>query len=378
MIPSRQPIRLQLTFPTNLAPSGLAPDFGVVATLERGGGAGDPFPLAVFSWKLSSTDQKSGDLVMDRVPDKLLSTVDWPNLSPDGKLRSGAADALVSVRAPAIVLVTVITALLYIFASLSISAPAPGLGARLNPLRLAVDGSGRASLANMQIIFFSVIVLYLVAYVLLRTGTLASLSNDVLLLLGIAGIGSVGGTLATSTTQRLSFDNWAWVKGKHWTRPTGDHVSGPQWSDLFTTAGDFDPYKFQMLSFSSVIGISLLTIGLNGLGDFAIPQSLLGVIGLSQATYIGGKIVTRSTFGDLDKKLTELRKAQADFLTATAAAWQPPTSPGTPGRQDQLAAAITANPERYRAFKVLVDPAYTMFAELFADRDEHPNLEPDP
>jgi hypothetical protein len=214
---------------------------------------------------------------------------------------------------------------------------------------------------------------------LLRTGILASLSDTVLLLLGMAGIGSIGGKLATVNTQRLSFDNWAWAKQKGWTTSTGDHVNNPQWSDFFTTNDDFDPYKFQMLSFSFVVGIALLMTGLTGLANFAIPTALLGVIGLSQATYIGGKIATPARFGDLDGKLTELRKSQEDFLTSTADKWVPLTPAGTaPARTAQLAAAETDNRAKYLAFKALVGPAYAMFSELFVAKGATPNLEPDP
>lgn len=301
----------------------------------------------------------------------------------DSKSYTGTADTLVSARLPAVLLAAAITILFYVFGALTISLPplpAPARRRRfkrLSPLWLAVDGSGRASLSNLQIIFFSVIVLYLVAYILLRTGILASLSDTVLLLLGIAGVGSVGGKLATVNTQRLSFDNWAWAKQKGWTTSTGDHVNNPQWSDFFTTNDDFDPYKFQMLSFSFVVGVALLMTGLAGLANFAIPPALLGVIGLSQATYIGGKIVTPARFGDLDSKLAELRKAQEDFLTSTADKWVPLTVPGTQ-RAAQLAAAEADNRAKYLTFKALVGPAYTMFAELFVAKGATPNFEPDP
>ncbi len=342
IIPDDQPIALHLTFPENL-PATPTPDFGVV------GSAGSDVVFPIVSWTPSSADLKKGDLAVGPVPDDLLSgKLCWSPLRlfvaacADGKRYTGTADARVSARLPAVLLAAAITILFYVFGALTISLPLLPAPARQRPFRrfsplwLAVDGSGRASLSNLQIIFFSVIVLYLVAYILLRTGILASLSDTVLLLLGIAGVGSVGGKLATVNTQRLSFDNWAWAKQKGWTTSTGDHVNNPQWSDFFTTKDDFDPYKFQMLSFSFVVGIALLMTGLTGLANFAIPTALLGVIGLSQATYIGGKITTPARFGDLDSKLTELRKAQEDFLTSTADKWVPLTPTGTPERAAQL------------------------------------------
>jgi hypothetical protein len=377
VIPNAQPITLHLASPEKL--TSPAPEFGVVGSA---GSSAEVFPI--LAWTPSSADPRKGDLVIGAVPGVLLSGVGWSHLNllvvacADGKTHTGTADALISLRLPSAVLAAAFTVLFYVFGALTISVPAPSRWKRLSPLWLALDGSGRASLSNLQIIFFSVIVLYLVSYILLRTGILASLSDTVLLLLGIAGVGSVGGKLATVNTQRLSFDNWAWTKRKGWTTTTGNHVSRPQWSDFFTTNDDFDPYKFQMLSFSFVIGVALLMTGLSGLANFAIPPALLGVIGLSQATYVGGKIVAPVSFGDLDNKLTELRKAQDDFLAATADKWVPPTAAGTPQRAAQLAAAEADNRAKYLKFQALVGPAYTMFSELFVDKGATPNLEPDP
>jgi hypothetical protein len=385
IIPSSQPITLHLAFPANIPITGPTPDFGVV------GSTGSEWVFPIYSWKLSSTDPKNGDLVVGSVPDRVLSWIGWPRLhlfvvacGADGKTYTGTANALVSVRVPSIVLAATITVFFYVCGAFTISIPA-GRRKGLSPLWLSIEGSGRASLSNLQIIFFSVIVLYLVAYILLRTGILANLSNSVLLLLGIAGVGSVGGKLATRNSQRLSFDNWAWVKRKGWTTATGYQVSRPQWSDLFTTNGNFDPYKFQMLSFSFLIGVSLLTTGLSGLvANFTVPTALLAVIGVSQATYIGGMKFgpmaqeAALAFGYLDKKLTELRKAQEDFLTATADTWVPLTAAGTAQRAAQLAAARTDNSAKYIKFELLVGDAYTMFAELFVARGATPNLEPDP
>jgi hypothetical protein len=132
------------------------------------------------------------------------------------------------------------------------------------------------------------------------------------------------------------------------------------------------------VSFSFVIGIALLMVGLSGLANFTIPESLLGVIGLSQATYIGGKIAAPATFSGLDAKLTDLRKAQADFLGATADKWVPPTKPGTQARKDQLTAAKADNRAKYVAFQTLVGPAKEMFDALFKVGGDPPNLEPDP
>jgi hypothetical protein len=350
MIPSDQPVTLHLTFPADLPAT---PSFVVAGTLGR---ANRAFPVRSWTPASSGADaRRSGDLVIDPIPEQAILADGSTSLRLNvlactgGALQLGTTTGFLSSHLINIGIALAITLVLYIIGALSIPRRSEGRWSRLNPLWMALDGSGRASLAQMQIIFFTVIVLYLVTYILLRTGILASLSQSVLLLLGIAGVGSIGGTLATNNTQRLSFENWAWLRHKGWTTATGLHVDAPRWRDIFTTNDEFDPYKFQMVSFSFVIGTALLMVGLNGLADFTIPQTLLGLIGLSQATYIGGKIVTPTNFADLDTQLTELRKAQDDFLAATADKWiTPPTPPAT-----ALDAAKADNRAAYLKFKAL-------------------------
>ena len=380
MIPSDQPITLHLMFPANLAAS---PVFKISGKLtEDAGATWQDFPMK--GWQ-PAADNKNGDLVLEPVPDAQLSPAPFSRLhlvvaacigdKPPALV--GRTEALISLRWLAFVGALAITLLFYVLGAQSMSKPA-SRWARLSPLNLVLDGSGRASLSQMQIIFFSVIVLFLVSYILLRTGILASLSNDVLMLLGIAGAGSLGGQLATNRTLRVSFDNWSWMKRKGWLADGGFHVEQAQWGDLFSTNDVFDPYRFQMLSFSFVIGISLMMIGLTDLANFSIPTSLVGVIGLSQVTYIGGKITAPATFSDLDTKLTALRAAQDDFLAATADRWVPLTPAGTPERAAQLDTAKQDNRQKYTAFKNLVGPAYDMFTTLFKLRGDNPDREPDP
>jgi hypothetical protein len=386
MIPSAQPITLHISFPADL-PAATASEPAPAFTVS--GKLGDDKsttwqPYQVLSWQPATDNKRAGDLMLEAAHGSELGQVFPTRIElvvaacSGGTLQVGRTSGLVSLRVPAFVVAAVITLLLYVWGALSIKTSVQPKWKRLNPLWLALDGGGRASLSQMQIIYFSVIVLFLVSYILLRTGILASLSNNVLLLLGIAGVGSVGGQLATNNTGRISFENWAWLKHKKWTADAGFHVDKPSWNDLFSTNDVFDPYRFQMVSFSFVIGIALLMVGLSGLANFTVPESLLGVIGLSQATYIGGKIAAPANFSGLDAKVTDLRKAQADFLGATADKWVPPTDPGTQARTDQLTAARADNKAKYVAFQTLVGPAKEMFDELFKVRGGNPNLEPDP
>ena len=172
-------------------------------------------------------------------------------------------------------------------------------------------------------------------------------------------------------------------RGSVWKQPVldridgGFHVEKPKWADLFTTNDVFDPYRFQMVSFSFVIGIALLIIGVNGLANFSIPTALLGVIGLSQVTYLGGKISAPATFSQLDDKLTAARKAQDDFLKATSPRWVTPAITAAE-KAARLQAARLDGRDTYLAFRSLICPAYEMFETLYTSRGQQPNLEPDP
>src|SRR4029077_13637142 len=89
----------------------------------------------------------------------------------------------------------------------------------------------------------------------------------------------------------------------------------------------FDVYHFQMLIFSLVVGVALLQVGFTDLSAFTIPAALLAVLGLSQALYVGGKLVASPACGDLDKALTELRNRETAFVEAALGFVPPVGSP---------------------------------------------------
>ncbi len=367
LIPSDQPIVLDIFGPETVMTEDV--QFRAAYNLSK---IGD---LGVISWKKAEGNASNRVLTLDPIH------VDWNAIFPrihvyvlacdKGRklLTYGSIPAPVSVGLQASVLAVAVTVLAYVLCALGYAKINPR-SKPLSPIWLARDFTGRASLSQMQIIFFSVIVLFLVTYILLRTGVLADLSEYVLALLGIAGVGSVAGKIGTYNTDRLDFANMAWAVRKQWiSNAAGWQVAEPKMSDLVTTAGEFDPYKFQMVAFSAVVGIALFIIGVNGLADFAIPPALLGVIGLSQATYVSGKVFGTGSMKELNKKLSDLREIEASFLQKSAAAWQQATP---------LDAAIALDQVGHMAFKTAVGPAWTMFSELIQQHTNTPNLNPSP
>ena len=91
-----------------------------------------------------------------------------------------------------------------------------------------------------------------------------------------------------------------------------------KWKDIVTTGGEFDATRFQMITFSLLVGGALLTAGseLMDLSRFDIPTTLLGILGLSQIVYVGGKLTAPPAISDLNAQILKLRKAETDLSTS--------------------------------------------------------------
>lgn len=227
-------------------------------------------------------------------------------------LVSTIVDENVSRRGLCALLAGAFTVLLYLAVALAVALKKSEgrSGFSFNPVVITAGFTGRGSLSRLQIFFFTLIVAGLLFYIWLRTGVLSGLSQDVLLLLGIAGAGAAGAEVTAVSRNRLSLENWAWLKHRGWTKPDD---AEPRWRDLITSGNSFDVYKFQMLTFSLIVGLSLMFTGLTELAEFTIPPTLLGVLGLSQVVYVGGKAVAPATFEEVNKALDALRKHERDI-----------------------------------------------------------------
>jgi hypothetical protein len=182
-----------------------------------------------------------------------------------------------------------------------------------NPVVLSAGPNGLGSATNLQILFFSLIVFGVVCYIWMMTGHLTGLSSTVVLLMGISGIGATAAAGADLATNRLTFDNWAWLINRGWLPPGGvAEVNAAKWKDIFTTSGSFDVYRFQMICFSVVVGVSIISVGTqaNDLATFEVPAALLGILGLSQVVYVAGKLVAPPSISDLDAQISKLQVAE--------------------------------------------------------------------
>jgi hypothetical protein len=194
----------------------------------------------------------------------------------------------------------------------------------MNPAKVAAGPDGRGSLSTFQTLAFSLAVAALITLLLLQTGTLVDLSGSILTLLGISGIGA---TIAKGTDNQrntLSAENRAWLLRHNWI-PMAKHVvdsSNATWRDFFTTDGVFDVYRYQSFIFGLVVIGGLVAAGASQLSTFVVPNTILGIVGLSQVVYIGGKLVTPTNISDLNAAIVGLRSDEVKLKTAAVATKQ--------------------------------------------------------
>ena len=180
----------------------------------------------------------------------------------------------------------------------------------LNPVVLTAGSNGMGSATKLQVFFFSLLIFGVVLYIWLLSGHLTEMSSTVLLLMGISGIGATASAGAELTKNRLDFQNWSWLVNRGWLPKGGvAEVNMAKWKDIVTTGGELDATRFQMITFTLLVGGALLMAGsdLMDLSSFDIPTTLLGILGLSQVVYVGGKLTAPPAVSDLNEQIQKLR-----------------------------------------------------------------------
>jgi hypothetical protein len=188
----------------------------------------------------------------------------------------------------------------------------------LDPVVLSSDVFDRGSLAKLQILFFTLLVAYGLVFITMRTGQLSSISSTVVYLLGISALGALGTKVASTSRDRLSSRNWAWLVSRQ-VLPINDpgKEGRPRWTDLVMSDAELDIYKLQALVFSVIVGVAMIMGGFS-LATFSVPQELLEILGLSQLVFVGGRFAGATTLGDLDDLVNELRKREQQLRQAAA------------------------------------------------------------
>lgn len=152
-------------------------------------------------------------------------------------------------------------------------------------IKLLEGRSGRFSLSNLQILMWTLLVLFSMSYVWINQGEMMTLTQGILALLGISGGTSVLSRFVPSTAGTAPA-----------TASTGTSDSTGSFRDMLRSEdGQFDLLRFQMLGFTVFTWLYALVSVIRA--DFfpEIPENLYYLMGLSSAAYLLGKSQSSGT-----------------------------------------------------------------------------------
>jgi hypothetical protein len=187
----------------------------------------------------------------------------------------------------------------------------------LDPAVLSASDYGAASMANLQILWFSMIVTWIMANAWLVTGQLLNMSPQLLGLLGISGGVKVVASSLTSGQQRISLDNWNWLVDQQLLRPENeiDPTLVAKWRDFVIDGGVLNPSRYQLMIFGFLTGLKLLFGEIGSMQSFEVPNFFLELQGVSSAIYLFGKAVSPNTKEELEKYINTLRENETTSLS---------------------------------------------------------------
>ena len=228
---------------------------------------------------------------------------------PDGQMAEVISGGLaVSSRSRAVWCWILAIAIPWLVAGIITGRREPKKMFRLNPIWFVSGKYGNASLSLAQILLWTILVFSASFYVLVVSGKLLDLTNEVLMLLGIAGGSSLIAKIsaATKSSSGVVIDSQA--------------SKNPKWLNLFQTEGRPDLYKVQLALFTTLAAI-FVTAKIYGTLEFPeLPAGLLTLIGISNGVYLGAKVSSNTVFEKLAGKSNELQQAEEELKTLTAAA----------------------------------------------------------
>jgi hypothetical protein len=138
------------------------------------------------------------------------------------------------------------------------------------------------------------------------------MSNTVLMLLGI--------TVAGGTFARASSD-WSGISARSRRFLLGQEIlrvrrDKPRFSDILETQGEVDVAKVQSLLFTTACRPQHLGEWSRGTRSVRAPEQIDYLLGISQATYVFGKLIPADTRKRVEQELEQLRTAAANLVAA--------------------------------------------------------------
>lgn len=187
----------------------------------------------------------------------------------------------------------------------------------LDPALVSASDYGTASLANLQILWFTLIVTWLITNGWLMTGELLNPSSSLLGLLGISGGVNVLGKSIGINQQRIPLPQWNWLVEHRFLKRACDvdpfHVA--QWRDFVNNAGVLDPSRYQLLIFGFLIGITLLLGDPAALETYQVPSFFIALQGVSGSLYLFGKAASSNGKDEFQAQLEAWMQRGIQSLT---------------------------------------------------------------
>jgi hypothetical protein len=155
-------------------------------------------------------------------------------------------------------------------------------------LRIIATPSGRASLSQLQIVLWTLVVAGSAVYVMAASGDLIQISNGTLVLLGIAGAAGIA-----SKAHSQGQDAAAAAAG------TPPEITTPRLSDLLMSdssqgeVGEIDVARMQMLLFTLIAAVFVTTKVFVSFVIPDIPEGFQILMGISNAVYMGAKVAQK-------------------------------------------------------------------------------------
>lgn len=188
----------------------------------------------------------------------------------------------------------------------------------LSPVRISAAWFGEASMSQLQVLIFTFVVAGLMLNIFLRTESLTELSMDVLKLIGISAVGTASAKFTQTLKTGLKPETAKYLIAKGWyqwkLQPIANTATFRQ---LLLTDNRLDVYKFQMLIFTIIVALYILSAGQTGLEGVKISDTMIYLLGISQLVYVGGKAVTDRTT-DLEDAAAKMRDLESKLEKVAA------------------------------------------------------------
>jgi hypothetical protein len=137
-------------------------------------------------------------------------------------------------------------------------------------------GKKMFSLALSQMLFWTVLVMGAYVFIWATTGDIDTVTDSVLILMGISSVTGLSARLIDATTGGVPV--------------TPELSSGSYWKDILRGTTDYEPHRLQIVAWTLVLGIVFICTVWSDLTMPSFNGTLLTLMGISSGTYLGFKM----------------------------------------------------------------------------------------